>query len=158
MSRAHRCLFDMVLSDLLEKNLAHNCFRYRSWFDAFLYLLTGDGGGSLWKHSTCTLQLLLRAPIYQHVVRQFIAKKGSCNRSAGGDMVRIKCWVCHFNGTIMVVLHLRLRPLCKWFSVQLSPRSGAFHFGISLLVAQFMWPAFFLFFESFHSFVFRFTT
>ena len=31
---------------------------------------------------------------YQHVGRQFIAKKGSCNRSAGGDMVRIKCWVC----------------------------------------------------------------
>jgi len=44
---------------------------------------------------------------------------------------------CHLNGTITVVLHLRLRPLCKWFSVQLSPWSGAFHFGISLLVAHF---------------------
>jgi len=60
---------------------------------------------------------------------QFIAIKGSCNRSTGGNMVRIKCWVCHFNGTIMVVVHVRLRPLCKWFSVQLSPWSGAFHFG-----------------------------
>jgi len=60
---------------------------------------------------------------------------------------------CHFNGTFMVVLHVRLRPLCKWFSLQLLPWSGAFHFGISLLVAHFMQPAFFLFFESFHSFV-----
>jgi len=31
---------------------------------------------------------------YKHVGRQFIAKKGSCNKSAGVDMVRIKCWVC----------------------------------------------------------------
>jgi len=65
--------------------------------------------------------------------------------------------LCHFNGTIMVVLHVRLHPLCKWFSVQLSPGSGAFHCGISLLVAHFMQPAFFLSFESFRSFVFRFT-
>jgi len=82
---------------------------------------------------------------YQHVGRQFIARIGSCKRSAGGDMVRIKCWVCHFNGTITVVLHVRLRPLCKWFSVQHSPWSDAFHFGISLLVAHFMRPVFFSF-------------
>ena len=85
------------------------------------------------------------------------SKKGSCNRSAGGDMVRIKCWVCHFNGTIMLVLHVGLRPLCKWFSVQLSPWSGESHFGISLLVARFIRPAFFLFFESFHIFMYRYT-
>jgi len=85
------------------------------------------------------------------------SKKGSCNRSSGGDMFQIKFWVCQFNDTIMVVLHVGLRPLCKWFSVQLSPWPVAFHFGISLLVAHFMPPAFFLFFESFHNFVFRFT-
>jgi len=28
------------------------------------------------------------------------SKKGSCNRSAGGGMVRIKSWVSHFNCTI----------------------------------------------------------
>jgi len=39
------------------------------------------------------------------------SKTGSCNRSAGGDMVRIKCWVCHFNGTIAVVLHVGLCPV-----------------------------------------------
>jgi len=39
------------------------------------------------------------------------SKKRSCNRSAGGDMVWITCWVCL--ATIMVVLHVRLCPLCK---------------------------------------------
>jgi len=29
----------------LEEILTHNFFRYRSWFEAFLYLLIGDGGG-----------------------------------------------------------------------------------------------------------------
>jgi len=24
---------------------------YRCWFEAFLYLLIGDGGGALWKYS-----------------------------------------------------------------------------------------------------------
>ena len=64
---------------------------------------------------------------------------------------------CHFNETIIVVLHVGLRPLCKWFSVQLSPWSGESHFGISLLVARFIRPAFFLFFESFHIFMYRYT-
>ena len=96
---------------------------------------------------------------YQLVGPHFIAKKGSCNRSEGGNMVWIKCWVflAMFNGTIMVVLHVRLRPLCIWFSVQLLPWSGAYHFGISLLVFTLHTTCFFLFFESFHSFVFRFT-
>jgi len=29
----------------LEEILTHNFFRYRSWFEAFLYLLIGGGGG-----------------------------------------------------------------------------------------------------------------
>jgi len=49
------------------------------------------------------------------------SKKRKLQQVPRGGMVRIKCWVCHFNGTIVVVLHVRLRPLCKWFSVQLSP-------------------------------------
>jgi len=28
----------------LEESLTHNSFTYRSWFEAFLYLLIGDGG------------------------------------------------------------------------------------------------------------------
>jgi len=30
----------------LEKIFTHNFFRYRSWFEYFLYLLIGDGGGA----------------------------------------------------------------------------------------------------------------
>jgi len=30
----------------LEKNLTHNFFKYRSWFEAFPYLLIGDGDGA----------------------------------------------------------------------------------------------------------------
>jgi len=29
--------------NFLEEILTHNLFMYRSWFEAFLYLLTGDG-------------------------------------------------------------------------------------------------------------------
>jgi len=36
----------------LEEILTHNFFRYRSWFEVFLYLLIGDGGGSLLKDGT----------------------------------------------------------------------------------------------------------
>jgi len=80
--------------NFLEEILTHNFFRYRSWFEAFLYLLIVDGGGvtlkgrylhitvavgdpfdsivlayyncclgPLWKHITCTLQLLLVATL-----------------------------------------------------------------------------------------------
>jgi len=30
----------------LEEILTHNFFRYRSWFEALLYLNIGDGGGA----------------------------------------------------------------------------------------------------------------
>jgi len=32
--------------NLLEEILTNNFFRYRSWFETFLYLLIGDGGGA----------------------------------------------------------------------------------------------------------------
>ena len=38
-------LFDRVFSELLEEILTHNFYRYRSGFEAFLYLLIGDGCG-----------------------------------------------------------------------------------------------------------------
>jgi len=47
----------------LEEILTYNFFRYRSWFEAFFYLLVGHGGGELWKDGTSTLQLLLEAPL-----------------------------------------------------------------------------------------------
>jgi len=33
------------LQNFLEEILTHNFFRYGSWFEAFLYLLIGNGGG-----------------------------------------------------------------------------------------------------------------
>jgi len=33
-------------SELFGKVLTYNFIRYRCWFEAFLYLLTGDGGGA----------------------------------------------------------------------------------------------------------------
>jgi len=30
----------------LKKNLTHNFFNYRSWFEDFLHLHIGDGGGA----------------------------------------------------------------------------------------------------------------
>jgi len=32
--------------NILEETSANNFFRYRSWFETFLYLLFGDGGGA----------------------------------------------------------------------------------------------------------------
>jgi len=56
-------LFRRVFSELVEEILTHNFFRCRSWFEAFLYLLIGGGGGLLWKDGTYTLQLLLGASL-----------------------------------------------------------------------------------------------
>jgi len=37
-------LFDRVFSELFGRNFNPQYLRYRSWFEAFLYLLIGDGG------------------------------------------------------------------------------------------------------------------
>jgi len=42
-------------------------------------------------------------------------------RTASHDVVRIKPWVCHSSGTVMVAQWIYLHLLCQWFSVQLSP-------------------------------------
>jgi len=41
-------LFDTVFSELFGRNFNPQFCRYRRWFEAFVYLLIGDGGGSLW--------------------------------------------------------------------------------------------------------------
>jgi len=43
--QAYFLLFDKVFSELFERNFNPQLFRYRSWFEAFLYFLIGDGGG-----------------------------------------------------------------------------------------------------------------
>jgi len=37
-------LFNRVFPELFGRNFNSQFFRYRSWFEAFLYLLVGDGG------------------------------------------------------------------------------------------------------------------
>jgi len=56
---------------------------------------------------------------YQHAGRRFIAKK-KLQQVRRWWHVLNKMLIYHFNGTIVVVLHVGLRPLCKWFSVQLT--------------------------------------
>jgi len=38
--------FDKVFSELFGRNFNSQFFRYRSWFEASLYLNIGDGGGT----------------------------------------------------------------------------------------------------------------
>jgi len=86
----------------VEEILIHNFFRYRSWFEAFMYLLVGGGGGSLregrylhiavavrgpfdsivlcncclgplWKHIACTLHLLLVATLKARYLHMKVA-------------------------------------------------------------------------------------
>ena len=75
-------LFGRVFSELFGRNFNPQSFRYRSWFEAFLYLLIGDGGEVAVKgrylhitvavegHFESTLQLLLVATLearYLHI-------------------------------------------------------------------------------------------
>ena len=55
--------------NFLEEILTHNFFRYRSWFEAFLYLIIRDGGGVALKgrYLHTRLQLLLGL-LWQHVL------------------------------------------------------------------------------------------
>jgi len=57
--------FDRVFSELFVRNFNAQSSRYRSWFETFLCLLIGDGGGVALKGKlpTYTLQLLLGAPL-----------------------------------------------------------------------------------------------
>jgi len=39
-------LFDRVFHNFLEEILIHTFFSYKSWFEDFLHLCIGDGGGT----------------------------------------------------------------------------------------------------------------
>jgi len=48
--------------NLLEEILIHNFFRYRRWFEAFLFLLVGDGGGAALKGRYSHITVAVGAP------------------------------------------------------------------------------------------------
>jgi len=54
----------------VEEILTHNFFRYRSCFEAFLYLLIGDGGGAALKgrylHITIAVWVLVESILLTH--------------------------------------------------------------------------------------------
>jgi len=54
---------------------------------------------------------------------------GNGYRSASGDMVLIKRWVCHISSTIIVVKSQTCLTVCEWFCRWLLPWSGTFRFG-----------------------------
>jgi len=62
----------------LEEILTHNLVRYRSWFEAFLYLFIRDGGGVALQgwYLHIRLQLLL-GPLWQHVLAHYYCLFGS---------------------------------------------------------------------------------
>jgi len=69
--------FDRVFSEHLEEIFTHNFFRHISWFEAFVYLLIGNGGdpfkSRVLTHLSCcwgpleskilTLKLLFGSPL-----------------------------------------------------------------------------------------------
>jgi len=63
-------LFHRVFSELFGRNFNPQIFRYSSWFEAFLYLLIGDGGGAAlqgrYLHITVAVGALLTAQ-YLHI-------------------------------------------------------------------------------------------
>jgi len=51
-----------TFQNFLEEILTHNFFRYRSWFEAFLYLLIGDGGGVALKRQYLHITIAVWVP------------------------------------------------------------------------------------------------
>jgi len=55
-------LFDRVFSELFGINFNPQFFRYRSWFEAFLYFLFGDGGGAALKERYLHITVAVGGP------------------------------------------------------------------------------------------------
>jgi len=55
-------VFDRVFSELLGSNFNPHFFRYRSWFEAFLYFLIGDGCGAALKGRYVHITVAVRGP------------------------------------------------------------------------------------------------
>jgi len=63
-------LFDRVFSELFGRNFNPQFFTYRSWFEAFLYLFIGDGGGAALKLRYLHIKVAAGGPLkarYLHI-------------------------------------------------------------------------------------------
>jgi len=54
-----------------EEILIHNFFRYRSWFEALLYLLVGDGGGVALKRRYLHITVVVGGPFDSIVLAHY---------------------------------------------------------------------------------------
>ena len=64
-------LFDGGFSELFGRNFNPQFFMYRSWFEAFLYLLIGDGGGVALKARYLDIKVAAGGPLkakYLHII------------------------------------------------------------------------------------------
>ena len=67
-------LLDRVLSELFGRTFKPQFFTYRSWFEAFLYLLIGDGGGVTLKARYVRIKVAVGGPLkasYLHITAAF---------------------------------------------------------------------------------------
>jgi len=76
-------LFDKIFSELFGRNVNPQFCRYRSWFEAFFYLLIGDGDGAPLKgRTTYTLKLLFESPLKENCLHITTAVGAPCERRA----------------------------------------------------------------------------
>jgi len=64
-------LFDRGFSELFGRNFNPPFFTYRSWFEAFLYLLIGDGSGVTLKTRYLNIEIAVGSPFESKVLTYF---------------------------------------------------------------------------------------
>jgi len=69
-------LFDRGFSELFERNFDPQFFTYRSWFESFLYLLIGDGGGVALQARYLHINVAAGGPLIARYLNNIIAVGG----------------------------------------------------------------------------------
>ena len=77
-------LFDRAFQNCLEEILSHNFFRYRSWFEDFLYLPIGDGGGAAFKGWYLHITVVLGVPFDGIVLAHYNRSLGPLSKHITG--------------------------------------------------------------------------